>query len=92
MKMLHDSGYHSILPAELYEHFTRGASLPPKPVLISFDDSHDTHYSENHGILAAFQLSGQRSLTHPLYTIRRLQVAGSWSAKQLSAFINTSFR
>ncbi len=33
------NGYQSINPDELTNHLVRGAPLPPKPVLLSFDDS-----------------------------------------------------
>ncbi|WP_127127456.1 polysaccharide deacetylase family protein [Pseudoflavitalea rhizosphaerae] len=45
IKMLHDSGYHSITPEQLYNYLTRGDSLPSHPVLISFDDSREEQYS-----------------------------------------------
>lgn len=189
LKMLHDSGYNSILPSQLYAFLTTGASLPPKPIIISFDDSHEEHFSiampvlnsfhfkgvffvmavtinkpmymkagqikeladsghciglhtwdhpdlrklkgndwllqikkpkallekitgkpveyfaypngawneeaihqlKDNGILAAFQLSGKRSPTLPLYTIRRLLVSGLWSEATLQAAIRSTF-
>ncbi len=39
MKMLADSGYHSILPDQLYAYLTTGAKLPSKPVMLTFDDT-----------------------------------------------------
>jgi peptidoglycan/xylan/chitin deacetylase (PgdA/CDA1 family) len=45
IKMLYDSGYHAILPDQLYKYLTKGSVLPPKPILITFDDSHEEHYS-----------------------------------------------
>ncbi|MCL6525101.1 MAG: polysaccharide deacetylase family protein [Thermoflavifilum sp.] len=39
MKILHDSGYHTILPDQLYDYLTKGTPLPPKPVMITFDDN-----------------------------------------------------
>ena len=45
IKMLSDSGYHTILPGELYDHFVNGATLPPKPVMLTFDDTHLEHYT-----------------------------------------------
>ena len=45
MKMLFDSGYHTILPDELYDHLTSGSGLPSKPIMLSFDDSHEEHFS-----------------------------------------------
>ena len=39
MKMLADSGYHTVLPDQLYAYLTTGAPLPPKPVMLTFDDT-----------------------------------------------------
>lgn len=39
MKALHDSGYQTILPGDLYEYLVHGASLPSKPVMLTFDDT-----------------------------------------------------
>jgi peptidoglycan/xylan/chitin deacetylase (PgdA/CDA1 family) len=39
MKMLSDSGYHSILPDDLFWWYTRGKPLPVKLVMITFDDN-----------------------------------------------------
>ncbi len=39
MKTLYDSGYQTILPDDLYEHLVHGATLPPKPVMLTFDDT-----------------------------------------------------
>jgi peptidoglycan/xylan/chitin deacetylase (PgdA/CDA1 family) len=39
MKMLADSGYHTILPDQLYEYLNTGKALPSKPVMLTFDDT-----------------------------------------------------
>jgi peptidoglycan/xylan/chitin deacetylase (PgdA/CDA1 family) len=39
MRMLSDSGYHTISPDQLYAYLTSGARLPSKPILLSFDDT-----------------------------------------------------
>jgi peptidoglycan/xylan/chitin deacetylase (PgdA/CDA1 family) len=39
MKALSDSGYHSVLPDELYNYLAYGTPLPEKPVMITFDDT-----------------------------------------------------
>jgi peptidoglycan/xylan/chitin deacetylase (PgdA/CDA1 family) len=39
MKMLADSGYHTILPDQLYAYLTTGAALPSKPIMLTFDDT-----------------------------------------------------
>ena len=44
MKMLSDSGYHTILPDELYAYLNEGRSLPSKPIMLTFDDTDDDQY------------------------------------------------
>jgi len=39
MKMLADSGYHTILPDQLYDYLTKGTPLPSKPIMLTFDDT-----------------------------------------------------
>lgn len=39
LKILADSGYHTVLPDELYAYLTTGAPLPSKPVMLTYDDS-----------------------------------------------------
>jgi peptidoglycan/xylan/chitin deacetylase (PgdA/CDA1 family) len=43
MKILADSGYHSISPSQLYDYLVYNKALPSKPVVISFDDSREEH-------------------------------------------------
>lgn len=44
MKMLADSGYHTILPDELYDYLTKGTALPDKPIMLTFDDTDGDQY------------------------------------------------
>ncbi|WP_211345691.1 polysaccharide deacetylase family protein [Paraflavitalea soli] len=39
LQMLADSGYHTILPDQLYAYLTTGAALPSKPIMLTFDDT-----------------------------------------------------
>jgi peptidoglycan/xylan/chitin deacetylase (PgdA/CDA1 family) len=39
MKMLSDSGYHSVLPDQLYNYLAFGDPLPSKPFMITYDDT-----------------------------------------------------
>lgn len=45
IKLLADNGYHTIQPDQLYDYLVKGAPLPSKPVMISFDDSREEHYT-----------------------------------------------
>lgn len=44
MKALHDNGFQSILPDQLYNYIVHNKPLPPKPVLITFDDTREEQY------------------------------------------------
>ncbi|MBA2250051.1 MAG: polysaccharide deacetylase family protein [Chitinophagaceae bacterium] len=39
MKALSDSGYKTILPDDLYGYLVHGDPLPPKPIMLTFDDN-----------------------------------------------------
>lgn len=45
LKMLADSGYHTVLPDQLYAYLTTGAPLPHKPVMLTFDDTDEDQYT-----------------------------------------------
>ena len=45
MKALSDSGFTSILPDQLYDYLMYNGALPPKPVMITFDDTDVEQYS-----------------------------------------------
>jgi len=60
MQILADSGYQTVLPDQLYDYLTKGASLPPKPVMITFDDGVVDQYTigapelKKHGFKGVF--------------------------------------
>lgn len=45
IKMLADSGYHTITPDQLYAYLLTGAKLPSKPILLTFDDTDLDQYT-----------------------------------------------
>lgn len=45
MKILADSGYHSILPDEYYNYLAHGKPLPTKPFMITFDDTDEEQFT-----------------------------------------------
>ncbi|HEV7334253.1 MAG TPA: polysaccharide deacetylase family protein [Flavisolibacter sp.] len=45
MKALSDSGYQTVLPDQLYEYLVYGAPLPPKPVMLTYDDTSEEHFT-----------------------------------------------
>lgn len=45
LKMLADSGYHSILPDQLYNYLAFGTPLPSKPIVLTFDDTDEDQFT-----------------------------------------------
>ncbi|MEZ7498355.1 polysaccharide deacetylase family protein [Flavobacterium sp. Arc3] len=45
MKALSEAGYHTILPAQLYEYLVHDGPLPSKPIMITFDDTRGEQYT-----------------------------------------------
>lgn len=45
MKALKDSGYESILPDQLYDYLVHNGPLPPKPVMLTFDDTDEEQFT-----------------------------------------------
>jgi peptidoglycan/xylan/chitin deacetylase (PgdA/CDA1 family) len=45
LKMLADSGYHTILPDQLFSYLKYGTELPSKPIMLTYDDTVVDQYS-----------------------------------------------
>lgn len=45
IKMLADSGYHTILLDQLYNYLTHNSPLPSKPVMLTFDDTDEDQFT-----------------------------------------------
>ncbi|WP_016990598.1 polysaccharide deacetylase family protein [Flavobacterium sp. ACAM 123] len=45
MKALSAAGYHTILPAQLYDYLLHDGTLPSKPIMITFDDTRGEQYT-----------------------------------------------
>jgi peptidoglycan/xylan/chitin deacetylase (PgdA/CDA1 family) len=54
IKTLADSGYHTILPEQLYDYLVNGGSLPAKPIILSFDDTNLDQYTKGAGELKKY--------------------------------------
>ena len=60
LKILSDSGYHSVSPSQLYDYLVYNKALPDKPFMITFDDSRAEHsviaapMLEKHGFRGVF--------------------------------------
>jgi peptidoglycan/xylan/chitin deacetylase (PgdA/CDA1 family) len=61
LKLLHDWGYTTISTSMLVGAITRGASLPPRPIIITFDDANADNYFN------AFPLMHKYGFTGVLY-------------------------
>lgn len=58
MKLLADSGYHSISPLALYDYLVYNKTLPEKPVMITFDDSRAEHSAIAAPVLEKYGFKG----------------------------------
>jgi peptidoglycan/xylan/chitin deacetylase (PgdA/CDA1 family) len=58
IKILADSGYHSISPAQLYDYLAYNKALPAKPVMITFDDSRIEHFEIAAPVLEKYGFKG----------------------------------
>jgi peptidoglycan/xylan/chitin deacetylase (PgdA/CDA1 family) len=45
MKALHDSGYHAVLPDQLYDYLVYGSPLPSKPMMLTYDDTDEDQWT-----------------------------------------------
>lgn len=48
---LHDQGYHTISLRQLYDHLTTGSPVPPKPIILTFDDGYLDNYENAYPLL-----------------------------------------
>ena len=89
MAILRAAGFHAIGLRELLAYLEHGASLPPRPVLITFDDGLHTTWSTADSILeengfrgVAFLIAGQIGRHRPYYMnggeVRDLLGSGRW--------------
>lgn len=58
MKILADSGYHTITPGDLYQYLVYNQALPERPILITFDDSRIEHTEIAAPVLEKFGFRG----------------------------------
>lgn len=58
MKLLHDWGYTTITTELLIKAINEGADLPPRPLLITFDDGHLNNYTTAFPIMQKYGFTG----------------------------------
>lgn len=55
---LQQHGYETVNSEQVYHALTVGAPLPPKPIMLTFDDGYDTHYSIVFPLLRQYGMIG----------------------------------
>jgi len=58
MKLLHDWGYTTITTELLIKAIAEGADLPPRPIIITFDDGHLNNYTTAFPIMKKYGFTG----------------------------------
>jgi peptidoglycan/xylan/chitin deacetylase (PgdA/CDA1 family) len=58
MRMLADSGYHTISPDQLYAYLISGSRLPEKPIMLSFDDTDLDQYTTGYPVMKKYGFKG----------------------------------
>ncbi len=58
LKLLHDWGYTTITTSQLVQAITQGASLPPRPMLITFDDGNEDNYTTAFPLMQKYGFTG----------------------------------
>jgi peptidoglycan/xylan/chitin deacetylase (PgdA/CDA1 family) len=87
LKMLADSGYHTISPDELYDYLTKGSPLLSKPIMLTYDDTDLGQFTIAYPEMQKYNFKGlffimTVSLNRPNYMTRE-------QVKQLSDAGNT---
>lgn len=54
MQYLSEQGYHTITPNQLFKALKKGAELPDKPIMITFDDGYADNYINAYPILKKY--------------------------------------
>lgn len=58
MRFLSEQGYHTISLHDLVDNLQTGAPLPPKPIVLTFDDGYADHYENVFPTLKDFGFTG----------------------------------
>jgi peptidoglycan/xylan/chitin deacetylase (PgdA/CDA1 family) len=82
MKALHDWGYTTISISLLVQAITLGAELPPRPVVITFDDGDITVFKEAYPIMEKYGFTGVAYIVGD-----RLEADGFMNVEQLQRLV-----
>jgi len=58
MAYLASQGYRTVSLLDLFEHLQGGQALPPRPIILTFDDGYDDNYTNAYPILRRYGLQG----------------------------------
>jgi len=58
MAYLASHGYRPVSLLDLFEHLQGGQALPPRPIILTFDDGYDDNYTSAYPILRRYGLQG----------------------------------
>lgn len=58
MRLLHELGYQTITTRDLHRSIEEGLDLPPRPIIITFDDGHLDNYTNAYPIMQAYEFIG----------------------------------
>jgi peptidoglycan/xylan/chitin deacetylase (PgdA/CDA1 family) len=62
MAWLARRGYHAVTLRRVYDYWTRGVALPPRPIVVSFDDGYLNDYTDALPVLHGHRWSGVLNL------------------------------
>ena len=106
IKMLADSGYHTISADQLYNYLNYGAALPAKPIMLTFDDTDLPQYTIAKPVMEKYGFKGlffimTVSLGRPNYMtreqVKQLSEAGNeigshtWDHKNIKKFTDADW-
>jgi peptidoglycan/xylan/chitin deacetylase (PgdA/CDA1 family) len=57
LKWLKENGYTSVTSEQVYEYVKNGRPLPPKPVMLSFDDDDDNQFTNARPLLLKYRFT-----------------------------------
>lgn len=57
LKYLKDNGFTTISLGDVYDHLSKGRSLPKKPVVLTFDDGHRNAYTNAFPLLKKYRMT-----------------------------------
>jgi peptidoglycan/xylan/chitin deacetylase (PgdA/CDA1 family) len=76
-------GYQVVTLQQVWDHWHGGTRLPPKPVVVSFDDGSRSWYTDAHPILQKHGWVGTMNLT--VNHLNRMDIPARWVRKLVAA-------